>query len=620
MRFRLIRRIVASLFLFAAFFFIIVGVQFTRETHFSRRVGSFVVAGEMRETENSGFSQQSGYVIDDMARVSFGGLDFILSNDEPGHLILIDDEDNEAALSVYSLTVSDDAAHFLLSDGVELIFYTQRTSGKAGADGILISVILPEKAAALRIPYTPSSNSRIRDTGVDWILSLGAANYAFDRPAIDSARRSLVLRRSDPMVVYRELPESGVQNKPEKAAGNKAFVLTDYIVRGAMEKTVYEEQLRQWQEKVYGIWARTISAADDEELVMAFLAEAGRRGAYMSALQLIPESFRLTELTYLSSPYLGRLDRALETLSEDLRAESARFTTQIRETPRVLLEGSHVFKYWTLSGGANLIEERGMYARAADPASLSFYETAGIIESSNDWAAFSPNSENPFGHLVPRALELITAGLIKDETTSSIFVLGDAEGSMNERTVDTEYNIRLALVLAAYGDRTGDSGWAGIGRSLALSILSLTDDNAALPRQLIENGTGSLEALPDDGEIVSAARLYAILMPSPYYPRAAGLDTVQTGLWVWTASPSVRGVFQNNILDITVNFPVGWSHHLLIRGVSPFNKIQLRDVDYRSDPRFEQYNTHGWRYSAAEQTLQVKIVQRAEEEHIRIFY
>ena len=448
--------------------------------------------------------------------------------------------------------------------------------------------------------------------------------YAFDRPAIDTARRSLILRRSDPMVVYRALPESAGDSRPATgAAGDKSFTATDYIVRGAMEKTVYEEQLRQWQDKVYGIWEKMIPAAADEALVTAFLAEAGRRGAYMGALQLIPESFRSTELTYLSAPYLGRLDRALQTLSEDIRTESARFTAQIRETPRILLEGSHVFKYWTLSGSANLIEERGMYARAADPASLTFYETAGIIESANDWAAFSPSSENPFGHLVPRALELIVAGLVKDEETSSIYVLGGgegaaADGSMTERMADTEYNIRLALVLAAYGDRIGDGGWAGIGRSLALSILSLTGDSAELPRRFIPNGAGGF-TVPDT-ETVSAARLYAIVMPSPYYPRAAGLDTVQNGLWVWTASPSVRGVFQNNVLDITVNFPVGWSHHLLIRGISPFNKIQLRDVDYRSDPRFEQYNTHGWRYSSAEQTLQVKIVQRTEEEHIRIFY
>jgi hypothetical protein len=89
---------------------------------------------------------------------------------------------------------------------------------------------------------------------------------------------------------------------------------------------------------------------------------------------------------------------------------------------------------------------------------------------------------------------------------------------------------------------------------------------------------------------------------------------------VWTASPAVSATFQNNVLDISVPLAVGWTHYLLVRGVPEFTKIQLRDMDYRSDPRFEQYNSPGWVYSASAQTLLVKLVHRSEDEHIRIFY
>jgi hypothetical protein len=54
--------------------------------------------------------------------------------------------------------------------------------------------------------------------------------------------------------------------------------------------------------------------------------------------------------------------------------------------------------------------------------------------------------------------------------------------------------------------------------------------------------------------------------------------------------------------------------------VKPFSRIQLRGIDWRSDPQFEQYNAPGWMYSAAEQTLMVKIVQQEELDHIKILY
>jgi hypothetical protein len=43
-------------------------------------------------------------------------------------------------------------------------------------------------------------------------------------------------------------------------------------------------------------------------------------------------------------------------------------------------------------------------------------------------------------------------------------------------------------------------------------------------------------------------------------------------------------------------------------------------MDYRTDPQFERYDSSGWSYSSAEQTLLLKMKHREETEHIRIFY
>jgi hypothetical protein len=59
---------------------------------------------------------------------------------------------------------------------------------------------------------------------------------------------------------------------------------------------------------------------------------------------------------------------------------------------------------------------------------------------------------------------------------------------------------------------------------------------------------------------------------------------------------------------------------MMIKGVKPFKKIQLYNIDFRTDPRFERYDSSGWAYSESEQTLLLKMKHRAKEEHIRIFY
>jgi hypothetical protein len=85
-------------------------------------------------------------------------------------------------------------------------------------------------------------------------------------------------------------------------------------------------------------------------------------------------------------------------------------------------------------------------------------------------------------------------------------------------------------------------------------------------------------------------------------------------------SSDVDAYFQNNVLDIYVSFPLGETHYLYITNVPYFSRIQMRGMDYRSDPQFEQYNAPGWIYSAAEMVLMVKMVQLSQVELIRLIF
>jgi hypothetical protein len=102
-----------------------------------------------------------------------------------------------------------------------------------------------------------------------------------------------------------------------------------------------------------------------------------------------------------------------------------------------------------------------------------------------------------------------------------------------------------------------------------------------------------------------------------YYARAQAIFS-PTGLWAWTAASSVSVAQQGQTIDITVHFPAGETHYMIIRGVRPFTSIQFSNVNQPSDSQFERYDSSGWTYSASEQSLLVKIRHRSAAEHIKI--
>ncbi|MCL2130741.1 MAG: hypothetical protein FWH35_10375, partial [Treponema sp.] len=160
------------------------------------------------------------------------------------------------------------------------------------------------------------------------------------------------------------------------------------------------------------------------------------------------------------------------------------------------------------------------------------------------------------------------------------------------------FNLRLGKALLAYAEDVNDTVKAGIARSLILSSLSMA----------------GMEGEP------SAARLYRILTPLDAYPRAVSISDAPNNVWAWTTAPEVNAVITTDVMDITVRFPAQETHYMIIRGIRPFARLQLYNMDFRSDPQFERYDSSGWAYYAQEQTLVLKMKHRTIDENIRIIF
>jgi hypothetical protein len=530
--------------------------------------------------------------------VYFGGLEFRVSGGNG--FSLIDRAGNRNPVFPETMTLSGDTAAFRLSGGAELSFNTHYLGG---SPELRISAAFPEDAAQLEIPIKPLKSSRVRESGDgSVVVSAGGTNYTFGRSAQGKIDGLLLLNAGLP-VSYRAVPEK------------KEFSPDDFIIPQAGERGAYESILIRWRDQNFSLWNRTVASRNDEDLVTAYEGEAVRRGNYKAAVSAVSPAFVAGGLsTHESAVYLGRMDRALQSFISAERDRISRLSRQINEKSPDFLKEPHVFEFFAVRGYLNFLSDGVELVRAMDPAVLPPDLAPGIFEGYLDMKQYRPNNDNPFERLVDQACFVISESIRRDGDRVLVFK-GD--------TADTEFNLRLGKGLLDWAENSGSGNssggdWAAVGRSLVLTVLALSDESGTAPASFVLSEDGTFTGSTD--RQISTARLYRILKPGEYFPRAAGIGAGVNGIWAWTASPSVTAAQENNVLDISVSFPAGETHYMMIRGVRPFTKIQLYNTDFRTDPQFERYDSSGWVYAAQDQILVLKMKHRSSIEHIRIFY
>jgi hypothetical protein len=383
----------------------------------------------------------------------------------------------------------------------------------------------------------------------------------------------------------------------------------DYALAAAWAQDQYADRVSRWRDQIFTAWNRTpTSSLDNEELITAYIAESVRRGSYREVLSRVPRSFLGSpRQTYFSSPFLGNLIQVSYSLSAEEEWRISRFEELAAGSPAEFLADPHAFAESAVRGNDALIDRGIAVLSSLESPVLDMIPP--ILEACVDLAAY--RKDNSLMFLIEPSLSLIAKALWKDPANDRVFVFAERDG---ELTADTEFNLRLGIALDQYGRLAGREDWAAVGRSLILSVLAQTDTVGMVSATFSLNANGVLAAVQESR--ISAARLYRYLR-FDNYPRAERIAGNIDG-WMWTAASSVEVTQDADITDIAVAFPAGETHYIIFRDIKPFAKIQLHGIDYRTDPRFERYDSSGWNYASSEQILFLKMKQRDPVEHIVI--
>jgi hypothetical protein len=563
-------------------FVLLVAMQFTRGGLFSERIGDMLVNGRYNVSGDvTGGADGQRRLLDKGASVSFGGLEFRL------------------ALSEY-IAVFEHEAVFTLPDGTEL-FFSSQSSGTTPE--LRIWGRFPDNVASVAIPFRTQRSSVIRNNGNDALtISYNGDQYQFSRPLQNMESGQLVLLAAAPSISYRVI------------TGKKEFNPADFIVPQAEVVQTFTEELSLWTARNFRVWGQ-MGTQTDEDTVIAYCGEAIRQGVYRSAITAVPISFSPSpQRTWESAVYqfdrrIGVWQRAASSVARVEQEKAAYISRLLSEKDNSILLENRLIEFLAIRGYDQMINDVISFAENMDPAAITLDICPGILENHSDMGRWRPRAANPFESLVEWVCRIIGDGI--QRAGEGVFVFDDG-------CADTEFNLRLGIALHEWGEKSGNNDWAGLGRSLVFSVISLGDDNGSVPVSLtIDIDEGEELVVSDD--LISSAKLYRILGNNEYLPHATA--TGVNDIWAWTAASSVNIVRNDAQMDISITFPVGETHYVMFRNVSPFPLLQMHDMNWRRASDFESYyDSSGWYYFEDEQILVLKIRHRTNVERIRISF
>lgn len=598
MKRHVVLRIFGLLGLYVAVFIALVLAQYARRTAFTLNLGSMVVSSNYLDTDEiKKQTKDTPIHIQGPLSIFFGGMEFRLA-EEDGFSVL-KSNGVRGQISGQRLGLSEKGVQVELSDGSLLMF---KTFFSNGVETLSINATLADSSSEIRLPFRPLRSSHISVIEPNrFLIAAGGKNYTFSGSGVDYQNRYIILKKGAAMAAYGMIPEK------------KGFNPADLVLPNARDTQAYGAAINRWLAQSFALWERSMSGNPDEDTVLAYVSQAARTGNYRNATGTIPVVFLDgSQRTYRSSAFFGRLDLALRGLASADRESLGRLSRMINEkTPDILAEPDLV-KTLSVRGSKTLVDEMVRMVKALDPNTINPATAVGVIDSFVVWKNYGGNEDNPFERLLDQAL-FVASGILKNSTNGILIAFPADHG-------DLLYTIRLGNALIQYGQTTGLADWADLGKTLILSALSLADTNGSLPSQVdLGNDRSSFVSI-GDGRI-TAAKVYPMILGELYYPRIENLKVQGlSGLWAWTAAGSVAASYDGSVLDISAQFFEGETHYMMIKGIKPFMKIQLYNIDFRTDPRFERYDSSGWAYSESEQTLLIKMKHREKEEHIRVFY
>lgn len=569
---KIVRR---AIVLLAVYSVIIIGIfvlQFKNDSIISEKLGTLHIVLQESAADDNSIRLKNTFT------VSFNGIAFSADDNTSVRLIRGNTEKPLSLVSWEKQPPLSFVLHF--TENVDIQFSVSDDSALAA---LAVQAKLPKNAEAVEIPYallagssvSSVNNSRIQVTNkkISWELSAAG---------IDD--RTLTFSRSAPVASYVYIDK------------NRAFSFAAAEGIDSASETSYDSLVEELKSSLIAAFPQFVSdstAAAEQEAV-SYIAAMAEKGRYTEAINAVPQAFkRSSSRTYLSAPYFNNLTVTSESLFRQMQSYSDMIRLAAENGTYDVFTMKNIADYMRIHPGSASVRKLLSDTASSELEGVSVQQAAGILGVYADLYGKRSELAGLLAGAAAKCVKKIENSCVFDDTRITVSEKGTLLSVVHAAAVGD--------ALLRYGNIIGSPEYAAGGRLILYSYLK---DSASF-------------------DLRTLGELYPVVVrTNSYYPHYE-IMAFEGGqaVWAWTCANTMTYENDNaGAITITIDMPQSYTHYLIINGIQEFKTIYIYDMAFRSDWRFETYNSSGYVYQKNTKTLLLKSRHRSQSETIRFIY
>ncbi len=552
---------------------IIIGIfvlQFRTDSTIIKKIGNLQITLETQENQTAVTAYKN------KARISYNGINFYFDDQNPAS---IKKDDKSSVVELKDVEQLDPLSITLkFTDNVKVTFELASSESSAS---LAILADLPDGVSDFSMPYTYSTNMSVQKVEKDSVIFAGKRNawelagHSVRAGYFDFTPRNYVATYS----VYD---------------ANQKFTFDTIVNEQIASAADFAKTVAQLKRNLISAFEANNNEANvTEQVAVSYIAAQAETGNYTRAVENIPDSLKKSkQRTYLSAPYMNTLEDMNANLEAVMKDYERRITDSADKGSFDLFTVHKIADFIYLHPNANTVKKLLTNAASAESESLTIAQISGILQVYSDLMELSPS----LAQLLEPALE----GGIARITEACKFEGNILTISENDTFLSVNQAVEIGIALLRYGKISENETIEKAGYAIVNSYLA-------------ESSSFDLRTL---------SNLYPVLAyNNPFYPHFEKIDDSNgSKVWAWTCAKSIKLDRNSDEYNFTIDFPNGDTHYVILKGIPVFNLIYIYDMSFRTDPRFETYNSSGYVYKRPTETLLLKSRHKTQLEKVRLVY
>lgn len=554
---------------------LIIGIfilQFKNDSIISEKLGNLhITLLESAQDDNS-------ILLKNKFSVKFNGLNFSGTEDNPVRA-MIKGADRPIVLKTWK-KVSPLSCELSFSNGIVLRFSVSDDTAKAY---LSVEGTLPPEVSRVFVPYNFAvGTSVVLRTDSQIQVETKKNSWELNAPSIQ--RDYVVLGKTEKVASYSYFDRT------------HSFTFEDTVAFDGASEAMYRNNIENLKQNLINSFAQIPSDSQTvaEQEAVSFVAAMAEKGRYNEALDSVPQNFKRNALrTFLSAPYFDTLTRVNEPLQAQLKNYGEMIARAAESSGLDIFNVRFIADYMCMHPGAGSVKKLLAAASAAEISEKPLQQAIGILAVYNDLCDKNPELANILAPAAAKSVEKISSSCAVDENLITI--------SENGIFLSVVQAVQAGDAILRYGETVKDSSLVAGGRLIVSSYLK-------------ESSSFDLKTL---GE------LYPIVVHDNYFYPHFEILAFNNGraVWAWTCAKNIS--YENDSqgsIVLNVDFPLSYTHYAIITGIERFQTIYIYDLAFRTDARFETYNSSGYVYQNDSNSLLLKSRHKSQIEQIRLVY